>query len=208
MERIRTPAARAVLASGWTRALALALLLAVSSLLSNLTTEAQMYGRSNVFLAIRLTVSKVLNSGTAWAGLAIAAGWCVHRPLRAAMAAVLSCELALVVHYSLGIAAGQMAPSIWSDNKSWFVGALILGAPLGLAGSLARRRDAPGLIARLLIPAGAIAEPFIMNMLPPTEALPWPARLAGGVAGILLLTFGLTSAYLVVQHWRRTRPPA
>lgn len=209
MERTRTLTARSLLASGWAsgwvRALSLGLLLAICSLLSNLTTAAQLAGRSNAVLAIRLTISKIFNSGTAWAGLAIAAGWCLRRPLRAAVAAVLTCELALVVHYTLGIATGQMHSSIWWSNKSWFIGAVVLGAPLGLVGSLARRRNVPGLIARLLIPAGAILEPFVMGMLPLPVSMPWPDRLSSGVCGILLLTFGLTAGYLVVQHWRRTR---
>ncbi|AXE37760.1 hypothetical protein [Acidipropionibacterium virtanenii] len=205
MERTRPRTLRAVLASAWTRALGLGLLLAICSLLSNLTTRAQIDGRSNAVLAIRLTVSNVFNSGTAWAGLAIAAGWCLRRPLRSAVAAVLSCELALAVHYSLGIAVGQMGSSIWWENKSWFIGAVILGAPLGMLGSMARRRDVPGLIARLLIPAGAILEPFVLRMLPLPDHLPWPYRLSSGICGILLLTFGLTAGYLVIQHWRRTR---
>lgn len=206
MKQARRPTVRSVATSGWGRAVAAALLLAVCSLLSNLTTSAQLDGHANIVLAIRLVFSKAFNSGTAWAGLAIVAGWLVGRTSRAALAGVLCCELALVAHYGLGNLLGAMDHSIWWQNKSWFIGALVLGAPLGACGALARRRGAAGLITRLLIPLGAVVEPFLQGMLAPPQAMPWPYRLSSGISGILLLAFGLVTGYLVVQRWRSTRP--
>lgn len=206
MEQARRLTVRSVARSGWARALAAALLLAICSLLSNLTTAAQLAGRADVLLAIRLVFSKILNCGTAWAGLAIVAGWCVRRMRHAGLAGILCCELALVVHYGLGNLVGAMDLSTWWDNKSWFIGALVLGGPLGACGAVARRRGWPGLAARLLIPLGAVVEPFLLHMFTAPAILPWPARLSSGICGILLLTFGLVTGYLVVQNWRTAGP--
>lgn len=202
MEQARRLTVRSAARSGWARAVVAALLLAVCSLLSNLTTSAQLNGRANVVLAIRLIFSKVLNSGTAWAGLAIMAGLLVGRTRRAGVAGIVCCELALTTHYGLGNLLGAMDRSIWWQNKSWFIGALVLGAPLGICGALARRRSRVGLITRLLIPLGAVAEPFLKGMFNPPQAMPWPDRLSSGVSGVLLLAFGLVTGYLVVQRWR------
>jgi hypothetical protein len=202
MESIEVPARQPVLAPGWARALGAALLLALVSLLSNITSTAQLEGRANALLTIRLVISKLVNSGTAWAGLAILAGWLVGRRLQSMWAAILCCELALVAHYALGNLIGVMDSSIWWANKSWFVFAIVFGAPLGLCGAAARRRDRLGLAARLLVPLGAMVEPFAMGMLTPPGALPRPDRVAGGICGVLLILFGAILGFIVIRRWR------
>ncbi len=55
--------------------IALVLCIAVASLLSNITTEAQLSGQAEAITYARKVVSKFLNSGTLWAALGFYAGW-------------------------------------------------------------------------------------------------------------------------------------
>lgn len=176
--------------SGWTRVVVVSVVVAWASLASNITTQAQMSGQANVLKAARLSVSMLLNSGTVWAGLPILAGWLVRRPVPAALAGVLSAELALVVHYATGRLFGVFEPSIWRDNDSWFVMGMFC-ALLGPIGALARRAGRVGLVARLVVPAGALAEPFVLGMFTRPHILPWPDRLASSVCGVALVAAGI-----------------
>ncbi|MCB0885673.1 MAG: hypothetical protein KDB41_02500 [Propionibacteriaceae bacterium] len=149
---------------GWILGMAAALALALLSLLTSITSEAQLTGEADTLLTTRLSVNKLLNTGTAWAGLPILAGWMVRRPLGAAAIGVVSCPTALVTHYGLGQVVGIFEPEIWASNRYWFAFALVLGAPLGLVGSLAHRAGVLGLLARLTAPLGATLEPFVLQM--------------------------------------------
>ena len=65
----------------WVRILSLAALLAVVALLSNITTEAQLSGRDQLWFTVRRAVSVFVNAGTLWAGISILAGWMVSAPV-------------------------------------------------------------------------------------------------------------------------------
>lgn len=176
-----------------------------ASLASNITTVAQMSGQANALKAARLTVSMLLNSGTVWAGLPILAGWLVRRPFQAALAGVFSAELALVLHYATGRLIGVFEPGIWRENDYWFVFGLFC-ALLGPIGALARRVDGIGLLARLVVPAGALAEPFVVGMFAVPRLLPWPNRLASAACGSVLVGLGLVGAVVLVRgQLRRQR---
>src|SRR5689334_7407159 len=69
---------------------AVVVVLGVSSLLVNVTTEAQLSGDAPVALALRRTASLLLNAGTVWAGVSVLAGWWAVRPVRAAVTGVLA----------------------------------------------------------------------------------------------------------------------
>ncbi|MEL4358800.1 MULTISPECIES: hypothetical protein [unclassified Luteococcus] len=187
-----------MLRTGWVRVVAVSLLVAWLSLASNITTQAQLSGEANTLLAGRLVVSKLLNSGTIWAGLPILAGWLVRRPWWAVLAGGVSAELALVAHYAAGQLLGIFQPGIWRDNGYWFVFGLFC-ALLGPIGALARRADWIGLLARLAIPAGALAEPFVVSMFSRPQILPWPDRFASTACGVLLLAMGLWGTFFVVR---------
>lgn len=197
-----------VLRSGWVRVVVVASLVGVVALISNITSTAQLSGEADTLLTIRFTVSKVVNSGTVWAGLLIVAGWLVRRPLPAALAGVAAGEVALVIHYGLGQVFGIYDADIWASNSYWFVAALLLGAPLGLIGALARRADILGLLARLVIPAGALIEPFYLGMLRPIPDLPAPDRISSIVCGVILIVGGVVGAAVVIQRWRGARSAA
>ena len=84
------------------------------------------------------------NSGTVWAALGMYAGWRVADPLRSALAGMAAGEATLVLHYAAGQLLGVYDSSIRASNRSWFVLAAMLCAPLGLCGWLATQRSRPG----------------------------------------------------------------
>ena len=154
---------------GWWLALAATVALALLSLASNVTTSAQLAGDADGLLTARWTVSKLLDAGAAWAALPVLAGWLVRRPGPAAATGVAAAVGALVVHHAVGTALGVFGPGIWTSNLSWFVVAAVTAGPLGLVGALARRRGTVGLLARLVVPVGALLEPVVTGSLTPSR---------------------------------------
>lgn len=189
----------------WLVALAVGAGVGIIAWLSNLTTEAQMLGEDRIWWGVRTFISRVANSGTVWAGLPVLAGWLVRRPLQSVVAGVAVSEVALVLHYALGAVTGTMPWASWGDNWYWFVAAVVLCAPLGLVGAVARRRDLWGLVARLVVPAGAIVESLTSGMLDPGFSVDLADRAASVATGVVLLACGLVGAALVLWS-RRTAP--
>lgn len=187
---------------GWLWVVAAATGLALVSLISNLTSEAQLSGQADLLQATRLTVSKVVNSGTAWAGLGIVAGWLVRRVPQAVLAGLMAGTLALLVHYGLGRLLGVFPPEVWASNSSWFLAAAITGGPLGLIGAAARRPGLLGVLARLVVPVAALAEPVVVGMFTQPQILPWPDRASSAVAGGILLAGGLIGLLRVLLPTR------
>lgn len=62
---------------------------------------------------------------------------------------------------------------------------------LGPIGALARRADLVGTVARLVVPAGSLAEPFVQGMFTRPHIMPWPDRLASSVCGVALVAAGI-----------------
>ena len=114
---------------------------------SNITTTAQLSAQADTLLAVRSTASKLLNSGTVWAGLPILSGWLVRRRTEAAAAGIAACLIALAVHYGVGQLLGQFDSTVWVDNWYWGAFAAVVGGPLGLVGAAACRVDRWGLLA-------------------------------------------------------------
>ncbi len=191
---------------GWTLVAAAALALAFASWLTNITSEAQVSGDADNFLAFRYTFSKLANSGTAWAGLAILCGWLVRRPLQAAAAGVLGSLLSLVAHYCLGRLSGIFDSTIWAENSFWFVASAIVCGPLGLLGAVARRFDIWGLVARMVVPLGAVLEPLVLRMFFPPAMLNWPQRFSSVASGIFLTGIGAAcGAVIIAAELGRTK---
>ncbi|MBP6995047.1 MAG: hypothetical protein KBB39_02785 [Phycicoccus sp.] len=173
--------------------------LGLLALASNVTTTAQLSGEANDVLAARLIVSKLVNSGTVWAGIGIVAGWWVGRWTWAILGAVVASETALAVHYAVGEAVGMYDDTVWLSNVHWFIAALIVGPVLGVIGSLARRAGALGTAAALALPLGALIEPFLLGMFTMDPIFPWPQRLATAVCGGILVVAGVVGAMLVLR---------
>lgn len=176
-----------------------AVVLGLLSLLTNITTTAQLEGRDEVLNAVRKSATRVLNSGTVWAGLSVLAGWLVRRPAPAALAGAGAGLLALLVHYGVGVALGVFGLDGFSSNASWFVAAVVAGPVLGLVGAAARRTDALGLLARLVVPIGALLEPWVVGWLTPGAAEVWSNRVSGYAAAAVLLAAGTLGLALVLS---------
>ena len=188
--------------------IALALCIAVASLLSNITTDAQLSGQAEVITYVRKVVGKFLNSGTLWAALGFYAGWLWSGsrmrpapfwvPVAAAVAASLG---ALAGHYALGNLLGIMEASIWIENYHWFIAAVIISGPLGWLGARSAQGDRTGKLLRYLVPVGAVAEPLVTGMFwyPSGFSFPVSEVLSSYTVGFVLITTGMVGA-IVVQR--------
>lgn len=162
---------------------------------------SQLSGEAQAALAVRSTISKVVNSGAIWGGLPILAGWLVRRPRQAVAAGIVACLVALFVHYGLGRLLGIFDSSVWTENQFWFGLAVVVGGPLGLIGAVARRSDQWGLVARLVVPVAAVLEPFYLGMLSPPAFMPWPGRVSSVMSAVVLIAAGTAgAASTIVRH--------
>lgn len=186
---------------GWCLVIAAATGLALVSSASNVTTASQLSGEADALLVVRSTVSKLVNAGTAWAGLAVLSGWLVRRPVQAVAAGIAGCLLALVVHYGSGRILGLFGSGVWTENSYWFAAAVVLGGPLGLVGATARRPGSWGRVSRLLVPVAAALEPFATGLFTSPSVMPWTSRVSSVVTGIVLLGAGTVGgAAVLVAH--------
>jgi len=190
---------------GWWLVIGAAGVLALVSLASNVTTVSQLEGKANTLLAGRLAVSQLVNAGTVWAGLAVLSGWLVRRPAQAVAAGVVALLTACVVHYGVGMAFGMFDADVWTSNGHWLLAAMVMGGPLGLVGAIARRLDPWGVAARLVVPVGAVLEPFVVGRFTTPAILPWPNRVADFISGSVLLAAGVAGWVRVLVEARRRR---
>ncbi|MFB9533596.1 hypothetical protein [Nonomuraea roseola] len=119
-------------------------------------------------------MSVLLDSGWAWAGLAVATGWLVThagegRPAALARggAAGALALLAATAAYSIVDTIRSDGPlSSWYESEPliWWVTSVIFGAPLGAVGACVKYPEVIGFLARLTVPVGAAVQ---MIVLPP-----------------------------------------
>lgn len=129
------------------------------------------------------------------------AGWRVADPLRSALAGMAAGEATLVLHYAAGQLLGVYDSSIRASNRSWFVIAALLCGPLGLCGWLATKHGRLGLLARLIVPAGAMAEPLLTSDFRRSGGqVPWPQRCSDLISGALLIALGLAGGFAVLRR--------
>lgn len=184
--------------------LTVCLVVGVLSAVSNWTSTAELSGQLTAYSVVRKTVSKLLSSGTVWAAVAVFAGYRLRRPLPSALGGGVAAELTLIIHYGFGRVVGIYPDTIWRDNLMWFYAGVLLCVPLGLCGLLAARTDRTGVVASLLVPVGAAAEPQLLHMLSPPQMLPWPERWSSVISGVILATAGLVGTVIVL--WRAHGP--
>ncbi|WP_285590455.1 hypothetical protein [Herbidospora sp. NBRC 101105] len=173
---------------------------------SSAALESEEYSTSG--WSVPEIVSLVLDSGWAWAGLAIVIGWLLTREnpggraalARGAVAGPVAL-VAAVAAYALVDTARSGAPlSDWIHSEQWWwLAAVVFGVPLGAVGACARRPGVVGLLAGLTLPVGAAVQ---MVLLPPGrnevvrdigQAVVWTAA-------------ALFAALLVLRTVRRTAP--
>ncbi|MFI0421152.1 hypothetical protein [Spongiactinospora sp. 9N601] len=151
-------------------------------------------------------VSLMFDSGWAWAGVAVAAGWLLTRrsglgrtaeAVHAAIAGPLTL-VAATAAYGLtdAVRSGDFYRWYEFGGSYWFVLGVLLGPVLGLAGTFIRRPGVAGLLARLIVPVGAAVQ---MAVLPPGrndvvrgigQAVVW--TLAALAIGFIVVRFGRT----------------
>jgi len=168
-------------------------------------------------------LSKILGVGWSWAALAILVGAVANRRRTLAVIAVL--VAAVAGYYLSDLAAGTyntidlgdprvvadpvnadevvLWPGALQDFVFWAAFAVLVSWPLARIGAAARRDDAWGLAARLVVPLGAAAEmltlklPGELAVQPNWDTVAVYIAVAGG---------GIVSALvLVVRHFRRSR---
>ncbi|MER7207850.1 hypothetical protein ABZ470_19690 [Streptosporangium sp. NPDC020072] len=124
-------------------------------------------------------VSVMIDSGWAWAGLAVAMGWLMARtmggdPGERTSRPLVRGAVAGAVALLAATAAYAFVDTVWrgepllswylSESPIWWVAGVVLGAPLGAVGACAVRPGAIGLLARMVVPVGAAVQ---MVVLPP-----------------------------------------
>ena len=187
----------------WGPVVLLPVVLGSGSLALDAWTRSWFTTGADLGLAGRLAMAELLGSGTVWAGMLVWIGWWLARPGTAALAALVAGQVALSCYAVLGILTGVHGPEIWASDAHWFGLVLIAGPMLGMVGSTAQRDGLTGLLARLLVPAGAVAEPLVRGLLVAPADLVGPVRLAGLICAAVLVLSGLVGVGVVLWGQRR-----
>lgn len=150
----------------------------------------------------RRVASLVVNSGSAWAGVAVLGGWLVGSTLRSLIAGPLVLILAVVSYYLVGAVFGSENPDGSVDQVTYFgLVSLLAGPVLGAAGGSIRRRDVLGLASALVVPLGVYVETIWRAPVSPMQ--PDPAR---PLADIVLVTLATAGAAVAVARYVRRLP--
>ena len=142
-------------------------------------------------------LSLVLDSGWAWAGVAVLAGFLAATRLRAARDGAVVLVAATAAYFAAD--AGLRWESLADDGAEvlvWWAASVVLGPLLGLVGALAREPATTGLLAGLVVPVGLLTQ---MALLPPG----WggaEVRPSAVVARVLVSVAGLALAVGVVRR--------
>lgn len=149
------------------------------------TTGIQVVGTR--FMWVAEVASKLLDSGWAWAGLAIFAGWLAGTSVRGAVAGVLALIAATFAYFVMdSVLWGGPSPLHWSEIRFWWLASGILGTPLGVVGANIRRPGIIGLFAKLTLPVGATVQMIWLANEPlgTDPALDWARMIVWVVAGV------------------------
>ncbi len=119
-------------------------------------------------------VSLILDSGWAWAAMAVAVGWLVSRGVRpivgvfvGALAGCVALLAATVVYDRLEALFQDGTGGGWR-LQHWLVLGVVLGLPLGAVGATIRRPGPVGVLAGLVVPIGAALNVVVLP--PPRES--------------------------------------
>ena len=180
--------------------LGIAAVFAVVTALVDHTTLAELSGQADTWASARKTIARTLNSGSVWAGLGILAGYSAgaRRWLRGAALGAGILLLTTALHYAVGIAAGSVPPDGFVANAPWFVVAVVFGIPLGLIGVAAH----VSLIARLILPLGMIAEPWVTTRFCGFYGTV-PEQVSEIASGVILTLSGVILAVVVMRRGYR-----
>lgn len=160
-------------------------------------------------------VSLILDAGWAWAATAVLVGWLVsrHAPprsgmLRGALAGGLALVFATTAYYGVDL---LFDGGVWWGvaTRYWLIGSVLLGPPLGVAGALIRLPGPIGVVAALVVPAGAALQMVILP--PPSDSrMAEPVRLSIWVAATVataLIVRGIRCRSAVASSAEPSRSP-
>ena len=179
----------------------------VSDVPSLLGEVGQAHSQDSPTTWAAIFVGVILNTGCAWAALAFTVGWFITtqaRPVKAywggAIAGVAALLTATAAYYLTDLLLG--VDMNWQAAAFWSVRAIAFGAPLGVAGVIARRGGWLGLIAAFTVPVGAMAN---MVILPIHRGLTGESS-ADGWAQLGVWIAALAGSTLVIIRFARSRP--
>lgn len=139
-------------------------------------------------------LSAVLNAGVVWAAVAFWSGRRFPTPTPAAIAGLVTLAGAVIAYYLYGSAVGNRThirvDSLVEAAVTWLGRGIVAGPLLGIMGWCSRRAGLPGVMAALVIPAGAFAEIVVLGSLGGRAfgADPW---WAWSQVGVLLWAVGM-----------------
>lgn len=147
-------------------------------------------------------LSIILDSGWAWAALAVFAGWLVgSRAASSAaflggLAGLLALLGATVAYYAMDSVL-RSEPVGWGGIQFWWWASLITGPVLGAIGSRIGHRGISGLLAGLTVPIGAATQ---MVVLPHASSLA-PTTRADTLSELIVWVGAALGAGLATAHW-------
>ena len=150
-------------------------------------------------------LSLILDSGWAWASLAVLAGLLVKTRLLAALDGLLVLAAATATYFCMdSILRSESLSGYGTEMVVWWTASVLLGPLLGMIGAHARTPGVTGLLAKLTVPVGAITQ---MIVLPPgwggIEVKP-----SAVVARVLVSVVAIAVAVRVLSQAGRRRPGA
>lgn len=109
-------------------------------------------------------LSQMIGIGWAWAALGVVAGWWTRTLVRSGAAGALALLGAVVTYYvSDSVLLEQPVTDFAGELVLWGVASMVVGAPLGLIGALTHHRGLLGLMAALVVPAGAALQLLVVD---------------------------------------------
>ena len=157
----------------------------------------------------------ILDAGWAWAATAVLAGWWVSRHARpaaamsrGALAGGLALGFATISYYGTDLLLGGSA-GCGGAPRFWLLAGVVLGPPLGVVGAAIRLPGPTGVVAALVVPAGAGVQTAV---LPPpaasemAEPVRWSVWIAAVVAAVLVAC--RRGPWMTSQSSSRSRTPS
>jgi Family of unknown function (DUF6518) len=178
---------------------------AVTSFVNNvpglLGEVGQAHSEDTAATWLAIFVSVILDSGWAWAALAFAIGWPARTPLIGAAAGTAGLVLATATYYLTDV---LFDIEMYRRTVGyWLVRAVLFGLPLGAAGALARRPGRVGLLAALIVPAGAAAN---LILFPIWTGVDGESPAHAWATAAVWLAAAATTVLVVLRHRRHSSP--
>ena len=150
--------------------------------------------------------SLLLDVGWAWAAVAVAAGWLARAIVRAAAAGAVSLMTAAAAYYLMdSLLRQEPVAGYIGETRYWWLASLTLGPLLGAVGASLVRSGVIGLLARLIVPVGALVQTIVLQ-----PGLASSSRPAAVWALVIVSAASVASISLVAARFaaQRSRGPA